>query len=88
MNVSANRPFGRVMVVGVAVALAMTAVAASAAPQRGRGGHRDVRRGGYHRPYRRPAYGYGVPAYGVVPPPVVYGPPMASPGINLLFNFR
>ncbi|HUA56940.1 MAG TPA: hypothetical protein VMB81_32450 [Candidatus Sulfotelmatobacter sp.] len=28
-------------------------------------------------------------AYGVAPPPVVYSPPVvASPGLNLMFNFR
>lgn len=35
-----------------------------------------------------PVYGY---AYGYAPPPVVYAPPppvVASPGLNLMFNFR
>jgi hypothetical protein len=31
-------------------------------------------------------YYYGRRAY--VAPPIVYGPPPPSPGINLLFNFR
>jgi hypothetical protein len=33
----------------------------------------------------------GYYAYGVAPPPVVYAPPpavVASPGLNLMFNFR
>ena len=33
--------------------------------------------------------GRGYYAYGVAPPPVVYAPPpMVSPGLNLMFNFR
>jgi hypothetical protein len=37
---------------------------------------------------RRPAYGYDVPTYGEVPPPIVYAPPEPPAGISLFFNFR
>ena len=66
-------------------AIAMTAVAGSAAAEDRRDGHRDEHRGYRHNwnggYYRSPPVVYGSPYY--YPPPVVYGP-----GIGLNFIIR
>ena len=55
---------------------------------RGYSGYARWRRGpwgwpGYYRPHRRPAPVWGYPP---APPPVVYAPPPAAPGLSLFFN--
>jgi len=81
-----RRVGGRILAALVA-SLAIGALTAPAVRAEDRDHGRHER---HERHYdRHERWGYGAPAYGVAPPPVVYAPPVA-PSINLVFplNFR